>query len=362
MRLTTVTLAFIFFGTVFATPVFPPRGNAVELSKRMPPKGSTDTASPSPSRGRSRKKKSSTSRARGKQKATGDEGDGEDDGTPERSGSKRKAPDDASGSRKRGKKNVEVCKDGLVSEDVFMAAMRNINKNYIGQGSQGLAVYKINGLVNGCNAVVKIIDRVRFDDAQKKKIPVEVAGLLQAQQLLGWGTRAKPQLDYILMKHMGGPLRDTNLRPIEDGQIIEELKAAALQRYENQFNLKHLDPAGNGNYLWEPVNEDDADKKARYIVNVIDWADYETIGPMHGVTLKPPTAFVVPNEKAIYGPTSSPESSDKPSSGSDGEKKADKAGKYNIYAGATGSRSSSRVKAMQQGSSGQQQGSSDQQQ
>jgi hypothetical protein len=32
MRLTTITIAFIFFGTVFATPIFPLRGNAVELS------------------------------------------------------------------------------------------------------------------------------------------------------------------------------------------------------------------------------------------------------------------------------------------------------------------------------------------
>jgi len=354
MRLTTVTLAFIFFGTVFATPVFPPRGNTVELSKRMPPKGPTDTASPSPSRGRSRKKKSSTSRGKGKQKATGGEDGGEDDGSQERSGSKRKRPAE-SGSRKRSKKNDKNCQKGLVTEQVFIDAMKKINKKYLGRGSQGLAVFPIDELVNGCDAVVKIVDRVRLDDDQKAKIPVEVAGLLQAEQLLGWGTRAKPQLDYILMLNMGGPLKDTNLNPIEDGKIITEMKDAALQHYETQFGLKHLDPAGNGNYLWEALDEENPDKKARYIVNVIDWADYETVGPMHGVKLKAPTAFVVPNDKTIYGPTSSPESSDK-SDKSDGENKGEKP--VNIYQqpNPAGSRSSSRIKAkadQQAGTSGQ---------
>jgi len=353
MRLTTVTLAFIFFGTVFATPVFSPRGNTVELSKRMPPKASTDDVSPSPNRGRSRTKGTGgrSAKARGKQKVTGG-GDGAGDGSEEdnsRAGSKRKASGQA-GSRKRSKKNDKNCVDGLVSEEQFMQALKKINKKFLGRGSQGLAVFAIDEYVNGCDAVVKIIDRVRLDDDQKKRIPIEVAGLLQAKQLLGWGTRAKPQLDYILMKHMGGPLSDTNLNPIEDGKIIDELKSEALQRYETEFGLKHLDPKGNGNYLWEARDEENTDKKLRYIVNVIDWADYEVVGP-EGTKLKAPKAFVVPNDKTIYGPTSSPESSDK--SGSDGENKAAQPASQVIDSqGRT--RSASRKKNQQPGTSGQQ--------
>jgi len=345
MRLTTVTFAFLFFGTVFATPVFSPRGNVVELSKRMPPKASSDV-SPSPNRGRSRKKTGGRSaKAQGKQKATGGGDDGGDDGGEDdnsRPGSKRKASG-PSGSRKRSKKNDKNCVNGLVNQADFMTALQNIDQKPLSRGSHGLAVFPIKTLVNGCDAVVKIIDLVRFDDDQKANIPKEVAGLLQAEQLLGWGTRAKPKLNYILMKHMGGQLKDTNLHPIEDGPLIEEMKNAALERYETQFGLKQLDRTGNGNYLWEPLDEANTDKKARYIVNVIDWEDYETVGPKAGVKLKPPTAFVVPNDKTIYGPTSSPESSEK----SDEENKGEESVKIYHNPNPSGStRSSSRIKAL----------------
>ena len=102
-----------------------------------------------------------------------------------------------------------------------------------------MAVWHLTQEVNGFRAVVKIIDRDRLGDDEINKIPKEVAGLSQVKQLLGWGRRIKPNLDYVLMKHMGVPLADTGLDAVKDKVFIEKKKTEALNRYETEFHLKH---------------------------------------------------------------------------------------------------------------------------
>ncbi|KAF8347197.1 hypothetical protein F5887DRAFT_49605 [Amanita rubescens] len=340
MRLTSVTIAFIFFSTVFATPIFRLRGNAVELSKRVLPGETTTTTGAAggddqPGRGRKPSR-----------------------GVPRSASSKRKATDigdeGADGSRSRSKKRV-TCAPDLITKEEFFEALKHIDKSKpAGRGSQGLAVYHITELVQGCKAVVKIMDRTRLDAAAIRKVSNEVANLRQAKQLFGWGRRTIPALDYILMRNMGVPLAKTPLDLAKDAAFIQKKKDEALKRYEDEFHLKHGDPAGNGNYLWYINEEVEAsDMENRYTVNVVDWADAEKIGPDTNVFAQAPPAHTIPDTKDIFGPTSSPESSTKesttPPSQSDEEMKAN----IPSHSGATGTRSSTRLAAKGQGTSGQ---------
>ncbi|KAF8343314.1 hypothetical protein F5887DRAFT_973409 [Amanita rubescens] len=353
MRLTTVTIAFIFFGTVFATPIYPLR-NSVELSKRMDPEPSTNTGGDA-TRGRGTTRKTSTrqkgkqaSTSAGKRKATNtDGGESESEGDGDKPGSRSKSK---STSRKRAK-----CDPDLVTKKEFLEALKHIDKGkHAGKGSQSLAVYHITVKVKDCDAVVKIINREHFDDDANAKTSKEVAGLHQVRQLLGWGHRQTPKLDYIMMRNMGIPLDKTGLT---DEAYITRKKTEALKRYEDETHLKHGDPAGNGNYLWY-LNEDvpETDLENRWTVNVVDWADATQIGPDINEFKTAPKAHDIPNSKDIYGPTESPASSKKgtssPSEGSDGE------GKPKVqHTGSTGERpSSKRIAAKKSTSSLKQQG------
>jgi len=341
MRLTSVTIAFIFFSTVFATPIFRLRGNAVELSKRVL-QGETTT----------------TTGAAGGDDQTPGRGRKPTRGVPRSASTKRKATDigdeGADGSRSRSKKRA-TCAPDLITKEEFLEALKHIDKSKpAGRGSQGLAVYHITELVKGCRAVVKIVDRSRLDAAAVRKISNEVANLRQAKQLFSWGRRTSPTLDYILMRNMGVPLAKTPLDLAKDADFIKRKKEEALKRYEDEFHLKHGDPAGNGNYLWYINEEVEAsDMENHYTVNVVDWADAEKIGPDTNVFAQAPPAHTIPDTKDIFGPTSSPESSTKesttPPSQSDEEMKAN----IPSHSGATGTRSSTRLAAKGQGTSGQ---------
>jgi len=350
MRLTTVTIAFIFFGTVFATPILSLRGNPVALSKRAKGSGSTDTGTVEPPRGRGR--------GRGRGGGRGGTGAGAS------SSPKRKATSKSqSGSRKRAK-----CEPNPVSEEVFLEALRNINPKPAGKGSRGLAVFPIKESVEGCSAVVKIIsthESRNLDADDLAKIPKEVAGLAQVKQLLGWGKRKNPPLEYILMKHMGVPLAEMAEKGLtleKNKEFIERKQAAALERYRTELHLEHGDPKGHDNYLWT-FNEDadEADMDARFTVDVVDWDEAKQVGPEGTEYAKAPTPYNVPDEKAIYAPTDTPKSSDKasssPASNSDEEaEKLKKAHEKDTAAAASlhhttgdGTRRSSRIKASDKG-------------
>jgi len=260
---------------------------------------------------------------------------------------KRKASGDEesqSTSRKRTK-----CDSNVITKKDFLEALKRIDKSKpAGKGSQGLAVYHINGPVQGCMAVVKIIDRDRLDSEAAGKISREVANLRQVKQLLAWGRRNQPKLDYILMRNMGVPLSKTKLDPIKDAEFITEKKTEALKRYEAEYHLKHGDPNGNGNYLWDIKDEENPDMNARYDVNVIDWAEATQIDPATNIFAQPSSRYVVPNDKDIFGPKESPESSKKgsstPNSNSDNESKKAGTSGTNIYSNAGGgTRSSTRI-------------------
>ncbi|KAF8800623.1 hypothetical protein BYT27DRAFT_7245606 [Phlegmacium glaucopus] len=361
MRLTTVTIAFIFFGTVFATPIFPLRGNPVELSKRTEPEGSTTTGgaaggdNPPPIRGR--KSTRGSTRGRGSSKGKGkvanlqaEEGAASAGSISRSSSSKRKASGDE-GSRSTSRKRAK-CEPNLSTKEEFLNALRDIDRSKPpSRGSQGFGVYYIKGLVQGCEAVVKIIDRGRLDDDAVKRITGEVTSLRQVEQLFAWGRRAKPELDYILMKNMGVPLSKTKLDLINDKNFIEKKEKEALDRAEAKFHLHHDDPKGHGNYLWDIKNEEDPNMDARYDVNVVDWDGATRIGT-HLFAQAPPQ-YPVPNERDIFGPTKSPESSkgSTPPSNSDDERAG--TSHVNLYKGSSGTRTSGRVaEKMGRGTSG----------
>ncbi|KAF8343387.1 hypothetical protein F5887DRAFT_1212551 [Amanita rubescens] len=346
MRLTTVTIAFIFFGTVFATPIYPLRGNPVALSKRAKDSTSTDTGTGEPPRGRGR--------GRGRGMGRGGTGTGASSSPKRKASSKSQ-----SGSRKRAK-----CEPNPVSEAVFLEALRHINPKFAGRGSRALAVFPISEPVGGCQAVVKIIsthESRNLDAEDLAKIPEEVAGLAQVKQLLGWGTRKNPPLEYILMKHVGDPLvemAEKGLTLANNKEFIERKQAAALELYRTELHLEHGDPTGHDNYLWTfHEDADETDMDARFTVDVVDWDEAKQVGPEGTQYAKAPTPYNVPDERAIYAPTDTPKSSDKASSSpaSNSEDEAEKAEKERKKAAAAaasmhhttgdGTRRSSRFKA-----------------
>jgi len=356
MRLSTITIAFVFFATVFASPIYPLRGNAIELSKRgdegetMPDISAGGGGGDPPQRGRPLRKASTSTRAgvaKGKAKAVPAEGENSDaEASKSPTGATKRTK--TQGSRSVSNKRAKCNNPDLLNRADFLEALKHIQKDKpAGQGSQGLAVYHMTEEIKGCRAVVKIIDRDRLDTAAVNKIPNEVAGLSQVKQLFGWGRRTSPNFDYVLMKNMGVPLSQTGLDATKDAAFIQKKKTEALQRYETEFHLKHGDPAGNGNYLWY-INEDipATDPEARFTVEVIDWADHVQIGP-EGTQYAPvPTKFVVPNDASIYAPEGSPESSKvgshTPPTNSEGDKTPPRTG---VSGTRTGTRSQTRNQA-----------------
>jgi len=328
MRLTSVTLAFIFFGTVFATPIHPLRGQAVELSKRsgegetmtgLGDAGASDGGGGDESnRGRQRTRGSRKGKGRVTTIAEG-EGDGSDAETsvsPSGAKKRTKKQTSRSTSSKRTKSQGSQSRGNLVSRAVFLAALRDIKQEgAAGVGSQSLGVFHINQLVNGRKAVVKIID----DRIDPSAVRVEAGRLNHVGHLFGWGRRkVAPKHFYLLMENMGERVdKMEGLDPTtpEGGKYINDKKAAALEEQQNKHKLTHKDPAGNDNYLWQH-NKDAAAGEDAYTVNVVDWAGAEATDP-EGTYAKAPTLFEVPSD--IFAPKESPKSSKKgTSSPSDG--------------------------------------------
>jgi len=346
MRPTTVAIAFFFFGTVFATPIFPLDRNSVELVKRSDPPGEIPTTgdpsvgSPSePKRGRARNRGGSVGSTRGRGgKVAQLKGESAAESSTSRS-PKRKASDTEGEGSPSGAKKAR-CAPKLIKKADFLAALKKIDTSKpLGRGSRGFGVYAIEGEVTGCKAVVKIIIRDDIGPDDVKKISGEVAGLRQVEQLLGWGRLKNPDIDYILMRNMGVSLSATGLK---DEAFITRKQNEALERYRTEYHLSHSDPKGHNNYLWyidEKAAESDMD--ARYTVNVVDWADPIRIGPDGTKYAKAPTAITISATDGIFVPKGSPESSKKATtspSGSDGEKKVEPAASFS-----KGDRSSKRL-------------------
>jgi len=365
MRLTSVTLAFIFFGTVFATPIFPLRGNAVELSKRADPEAAipdltgggdgeppnSPTSRPgtpsSPARGRGSKRRargSVSSLNKGKKRA--------DVLAAEAQDSDGEIRETSTGGRKRSKSGQgrsssasKKAKSDLLTQEQFDVALNNIVQGAIvgTAGSMSLGVYHISGQVLGHTAVVKIIDN-RMTPA---KIRGEVARDRTVDHLLGWGwTTGSRKLAYIVLKNMGthvSTMPGLDLNTKEDQDFVKNKKDQALAHHEAEYGLKHTDPEGDGNYLWKH-NPDGATKDEQYHVTPIDWDGAKNTG---GGRLTTPPPLVVQN--GVYAPASSQQSSDKasPSDGSGGNKTPP-----TKHEGVTGTRTGSRSDSKRRAAAG----------
>jgi hypothetical protein len=294
MRLAHLTIAFFFLGTVCAKPIYPLRdSDAINLSKRMndPAEASTSVGQPTSitgdaTRGRSNSRKGSGG---GRKRPPGGPAEG-----------------DAGASRSRSR----LGREDLATRTELLTALRNIQPaNYAGRGSNSLAVYHIQGTVKGHPAVVKIINRATASPEVVNGIPSEVRNLRQVGQLLGWGRRTAPQLDYILMINKGGPLASTDLDPVADKDLIAQMRHAALQEYQSQHHLTHVDPNGVDNYVWDLVAPGSTNKADRYKCHVIDWAGATRTNAADAIYKDDPPRYSVPNEQRIYAPLVSPASS-----------------------------------------------------
>jgi len=337
MRLTSVAITFIFFGTVLATPIYSLRDNAVELSKRagtetaMPgltggdgggsdgEGGGERPTSPPPNRGRrkSRGRGSISSVNKGKTRADvlateGQDSDGEIKETPTggRKRSKSGQGRSASGSKVR--------RTTMVKQEKFAEAMGKIvTESIVGTaGSRSLGVYHIEGEVNGHAAVVKIIDN-RLDETTIRN---EVARDRKADQLLGWGWKAakggRPKMAYILLMNMGvhvSKVSGLDVTKPEDREFADRKKQEALDHHETEYGLRHTDTAGDGNFLWKHTPEG-ATKDEQYKVTPIDWEGADIVS---GTATVPKPLTVPPN---TFVPPESQKSSDKASTeGSQGK-------------------------------------------
>jgi hypothetical protein len=294
MRLAHLTIAFFFLGTAFAKPIYPLRGSdAINLSKRMndPAEASTSVGQPTSITGDATRGRSNTRKGSG-------------------GGRKRPAGDLPEGDTGASRSRSRLGREDLATRTELLAALRNIQQaNYAGRGSNSLAVYRIQGMVKGHPAVVKIINRATASQEVVNGIPGEVRNLRQVGQLLGWGRRTTPQLDYILMINMGGPLSSTDLDPEADKDLILQMRHTALQEYQTQHHLTHVDRDGVDNYVWDLVAPDSANKADRWKCHVIDWAGATRTNAAGAIYKDDPPRYSVPNEKRIYAPLVSPASS-----------------------------------------------------
>jgi len=336
VRLTSVAITFIFFGTVLATPIYSLRGNAVELSKRADPEAAipdltgggdgeppnSPTSRPgtpsSPARGRGSKRRgrgasvSSVKQGKTRVEALAAESDTETTTKTAHGSSKRTK------SQSQSRSPSKVRRTTMVKQAQFAEAMGKIvTESIVGTaGSRSLGVYHIEGEVNGHAAVVKIID----DRLDETTIRNEVARDRKADQLLGWGWKAakggRPKMAYILLMNMGvhvSKVPGLDVTKPEDREFADRKKQEALDHHETEYGLRHTDTAGDGNFLWKHTPEG-ATKDEQYKVTPIDWEGADIVS---GTATVPKPLTVPPN---TFVPPESQKSSDKASTeGSQGK-------------------------------------------
>ncbi|KAF8664109.1 hypothetical protein AX14_006779 [Amanita brunnescens Koide BX004] len=182
MRLTTLAVAFVFISTVFATPIYPPRG--VAFRKRSPIVHEAHAAPHGADPGKTHCKRADASEVKG--------------------------------------------------------ALQRMDAKPFAAGSYG-SLHDVNEKVDGERAVVKVIKGAKMG---KAKIYEEVRNLIQVKQFLGWGHKASSDVYYIIMPHMGDPLEKTGMK--EKDPKVKELTEEALARYKKDFHMIHGDPDAQG--------------------------------------------------------------------------------------------------------------------
>ena len=115
----------------------------------------------------------------------------------------------------------------------IIGALQHMDKAPLATGSYG-SVHHLGVKVDGQDAVVKVIKGSKMS---KAKIEEEVRNLMQVHQYLGWAHKASSDTYYIIMPHMGEPLEKTGMKP--GSPMVKELIDEALARYKKDFHMIH---------------------------------------------------------------------------------------------------------------------------
>jgi len=263
MRFTIVTLAFLFFSTVVATPIFRTDAeDSVSLTRRSHTVGSNP------------------------RKRQGSPG-----GSGPRTTSKSAARSGSTGGTTARNPHVK-CKRAT-NEIIQALSPGNIIEDKPLKENQYCDVFKLKAKIDGKEAVVKIIENGMVDQEQ---IEEEVTALQTNGQLLGWGHTPDQKLYYLVMEYMGVPLEETPFK--EDHERITKLKTAAINRYKLHYGLTHDDYEENeSNWTYRQVN-------GVWQAELIDWEfyfvdedhhAYRPINPKTAINLDPNCIFVPPN-------------------------------------------------------------------
>ncbi|KAF8331828.1 hypothetical protein F5887DRAFT_56745 [Amanita rubescens] len=233
MRVTSVTLAFIFFSTVLATPIYLTRGDTTaSLAKRNKHTSSAGSTQKTPSTAR---------RSSGQVSASGP-----------RSGKTAKTAKTKTNSPKH-----QQCKRVTPSE--LVKALRSVDGPEIGAGKFG-KTYRLTQKFENQAAVVKV---VKTKEQGEETIKQEVTNLKHVKQFLAWGHKEAADgidaMDFIVMPDMGMSYKEAKLSPTE----ANELMTKASENYKTEFGMTH-DDLHLANALFKKVGE-------TYVCHLVDW-------------------------------------------------------------------------------------------
>ncbi|KAF8344957.1 hypothetical protein F5887DRAFT_1282947 [Amanita rubescens] len=285
MRFSTITLAFLFFTTVFATPIFRAGAdNNISLAKRTKtgvpsrqstmsgtrkpkswtggPKSKTSKSKPSTGGPKSKTSHSKLSTSGPKSKTSQSK---PSTGRPKSKTSKSKSNTSAG----RGKKTP--CNGKRATPTELQAALHpnNIGQTFSLSHAEWRRVYKLKSKVDGKEAIVKISIIVSEDELED--VEREVTALKANHQFIGWGHSRDKKVFYIVMEYMGVPLEKTPEAFKGDTAKVTEAKKATIARYKQHFGLIHTDS-------WTPeLGEQDENDDTAGLSNESNWT-YRQVG------------------------------------------------------------------------------------
>jgi len=236
MRVTSVTLAFIFFSTVLATPIYLTRGDTTaSLAKRNKHTSSAGSTQKTPSTAR---------RSSGQVSASGPRS-GKTTKTAKTTKTKTNSP------------KHQQCK--RVTPSALVKALQSVDGLEIGAGQFG-KTYRLTQKFENQAAVVKVI-KTKAQGAET--IKQEVTNLKHVRQLLAWGHREAADgvdaMDFIVMPDMGKTYKEEGLSPTE----AKEMMMKASENYKTEFGMTH-DDLHLGNALFKKVG-------GTYVCHLVDW-------------------------------------------------------------------------------------------
>jgi len=277
MRVSSVTLAFLFLSTVLATPIYPIRGDTAASLEKRGKQTSSSSAKASTAK---------TPSTAAKSKGAGQ-------------------PKTAKGSGQTKGASRTICKRSPASE--LVKAIRSVEPTELGEGKFG-KTYHITGKFQGQDAVVKI---VKTNEAGPDMVIQEVVHLKQVHQFLAWGRREPAEgmegLDYIVMPFMG---LNYDKVPGLTKTHAEELLTEAKTRYETVDKMTHTDAhLGNALYKKKPDGS--------FECHLVDWLWAENGQTHHG---NPGTPLTITLADCVFDPWATNSDSEHSTTGSSGYK------------------------------------------